>query len=336
MSPPIPSNMRAIVVEKYGSPDDAFVIKSVPTPVVEPGRVLIRVRAFGVNHAEMHMRRGEWAEDMPIIGIECVGTVVASPDGKFATGTPVATFMGGLGRTINGSYAQYTSARVNNVVALDPDAVDRLGWANVAAIPETYATAWSCVAQNLEVSKGDRLLIRGATSALGKAALKLAIQAGAEVTATTRKEERFGELENIGAKEVLQESPGLAEKVAGRKWDKVLELVGSSTVVSSLKLVKKGGRLCLAGWLGGLEPIKEFNPLLQMPSSVHFSLFGSFVLGEEDFPVSDIPLGDILRMISDGKFEAKPARVFKFEEIAEAHKVMEANEANGKMVVLVE
>src|ERR1700733_8257979 len=111
--------MKAIVLEGFGDTSH-LVIKEVDKPKPTEGFVLIRIKAFGVNHAEIHMRRGEWAEAMPIIGIECVGIVEACPTGQFAPGTAVAALMGGLGRTINGTYAEYTNAPVSNVVSFGP------------------------------------------------------------------------------------------------------------------------------------------------------------------------------------------------------------------------
>src|SRR5215475_1214722 len=92
-----PDTMNAILVEEFGAPE-VLKMKKVPTPEPEPGRAIIKIKAFGINHAEMYMRRGEWAESMPIIGIECAGVVVACPGGEFDIGTPVVTLMGGLGR----------------------------------------------------------------------------------------------------------------------------------------------------------------------------------------------------------------------------------------------
>jgi NADPH2:quinone reductase len=331
------SNMKAIVVDTFGPPSN-LIIKDVPKPEPRLGQVLIRIKAFGLNHAELYMRRGEWPEAMPIIGIECVGIVEACPDDSFAPGTAVAALMGGLGRTINGSYAEYTVAPTRNVVALAGSMENLpLPWEHVAAIPETYATAWLCLFGNLELKKGQTLLVRGATSALGRAALNLAVQLGARVTATTRSSERHSILTDAGAEVVEKEGPGLAERLElpdKSKFDAVLELVGNRTLLDSLTLVRRGGRLCLAGWLGGLDPIPEFNPLLQMASGVHFSFFGSFVFGQESFPLSEVPLQDIVKMVADGKFEAKPSHVFHFDDIQEAHRVMEGNEANGKLVAL--
>lgn len=308
-----------------------------PTPA--HGTALIHVKAFGLNHAEMHMRRGEWAESMPIIGIECVGTVVSCPSGEYLPGTVVAALMGGLGRTINGSYAEYTVAPVRNVVALaESEEVLPMAWEQIAAIPESYSTAWMCLFGNLEVKAGQRLLLRGATSALGRAAVNLAAERGVRTTATTRAPERHGaELLRMGVEAVEKEGVGLPERmghIKEGKFDAVLDLIGNSTLLESLTLLRRGGKLCLGGWLGGLSPIHEFNPLLQMASGVHFSFFGSFVFGNEEFPLSEVPLGKIVRMVADGKFDAKPSRVFRFDRIQEAHQVMEAGEANGKMVAL--
>src|SRR5262249_3460097 len=114
----------------------------------------------------------------------------------------------------------------------------------------------------------------------------------------------------------------------------VLDLVGNSTILDSLAMLRRGGRACLAGWLGGLAPIADFNPLLQMASGVYLTFFGSFVFGTPGFPPSDVPLQEIAQQVAAGRLKARPARVFGFEEIREAHRVMEAGEAGGKMVVV--
>jgi NADPH:quinone reductase len=100
-------------------------------------------------------------------------------------------------------------------------------------------------------------------------------------------------------------------------------------------MLRRGGRACLAGFLGGLGPVPDFSPLLQMSSGVHFSFFGSFVFGTPGFPSSDVPLQAIAGDVAAGRYKARPARVFPFEDIREARRVMEANQANGKMVVTV-
>jgi NADPH:quinone reductase-like Zn-dependent oxidoreductase len=279
----------------------------------------------------MHMRRGEWAEAAEVSGIEGVGLVKSCPGGEFPVGAKVAALMGGLGRTINGSYAEYTRAPVSNVALIESD----LPWAELAAIPETYATAWTCLFRNLEIAQGQTLVIRGATSSFGQAAINLAVNAGVRVIATTRKRERFAMLEELGADRVELEGPDLSTRIAeAKQLDAVLDLVGNSTILDSLDMLRRGGRACLAGWLGGLDPIADFNPLLQMASGVYLTFFGSFVFGTPGFPLSDVPLQTIAAQVAAGRLKAKPSRVFQFEEIREAHRVMEAGEAGGKMVVV--
>src|ERR1700730_11505839 len=141
--------MRAIVIEKFGGPE-GLVLRELPDPEPKPGHVVIQVKAFGVNHAEMHMRKGEWAEAAEISGIECVGLVKSCPDGQFPVGTKVAALMGGMGRSIKGSYAEYTRVPATNVVRIE----SKLPWADLAVIPESYATAWTCLHRNLELAEG--------------------------------------------------------------------------------------------------------------------------------------------------------------------------------------
>ena len=193
-----------------------------------------------------------------------------------------------------------------------------------------------CLYGNLEIAKGQTLVIRGATSALGRAAVDIAVDAGAHVIATTRKKQRFETLKELGAHRAEIETPDLSELIPERKRiDAVLDLVGNSTFMDSLRMLRKGGRMCLAGWLGGLDPVNNFNPLLQMPSGVYFTFFGSFVFGTPDFPLSEVPLQAIVDKAAAGIYKAKPARVFQFDEIRKAHEAMESNQAGGKMVVRI-
>lgn len=322
--------MKAVVLDGFGGLE-ALVHRDIPKPEPLPGTVVIRIMAFGVNHAEMHMRRGEWAEAAPVSGIECVGIVDACPGGEFAVGSKVAALMGGMGRTINGSYAEYTRVPVTNVAPIESD----LPWAELAAIPETYATAWTCLFRNLDIQRGQTLVIRGATSSFGLAAVNMAVNAGVKVIATTRSAARFDKLKALGVAHCEIERPDLSKHLADSKQiDAVMDLVGNSTMLDSLAMVRRGGKVCLAGWLGGLDPIPDFNPLLQMSSGVYLTFFGSFVFGTPQFPLSDVPLQSIAADIAAGRYQAKPSRVFRFEDIREAHRVMEANEANGKMVVV--
>jgi NADPH:quinone reductase-like Zn-dependent oxidoreductase len=208
--------------------------------------------------------------------------------------------MGGLGRTINGSYAEYTRATVGGVAQIQSD----LLWEELAALPETYATAWTCLFRNLELVKGQRLLIRGATSSFGLAALNMAVDAGAKVIATTRNRDRFKKLEGLGAHRVELEGPDLSSRIAEAKQiDSILDLVGNSVILDSLRILRRGGRACLAG---DLAPIADFNPLLQMASGVYLTFFGSFVFGTPGFPLSDVPLQEIAKKVEQVQCKIVP------------------------------
>lgn len=322
--------MKAIFLSNPGHPS-IYVFKDIPIPEPLLGHAVIQIKAFGLNHAEVHMRHGEWSEIHEISGIECVGIVHSCPGNEFAVGTKVAALMGGMGRTTPGSYAEYTRVRVGNVVSIESD----LGWEELAAIPESYATAWSALFRNLELKEGQRVLIRGGTSSPGHAAINLAVNAGAKVTATTRNLERAPLLKDVGAQEIVLEGPQLSKRLPYKTFDAVLDLVGNSVVMDSLEVPRRGGRVCIAGWLGGLDPIKDFNPLLQMPTGVHLSFFGSPHFGMPGIEVSDVPLQKIAGDVAKGHYKAKPSQVFRFEDITKAHEALEQGRGNGKIVVKV-
>jgi NADPH:quinone reductase-like Zn-dependent oxidoreductase len=200
--------MKAIVIKQYGGPE-VLAVEERPMPEAKMEQILIEVKAFGINHAEIYFRQGAWGDVAEISGIECVGVVKADPSGQFQAGQKVIAIVDGMGRSINGSYAEYTVVPASNVAPVSTD----LSWEELAAIPESYATAWSCLHGNLALKPGQTVLIRGATSALGQAAINIAAHLGAHVITTTRNAERVTGLEVIGAKEVLIETPGLQLRV---------------------------------------------------------------------------------------------------------------------------
>jgi len=326
-------SMKAIVISTYGGPE-VLAVTELPSPVPATGEVLIRVRAFGLNHAEAYMRSGAWGPVAQVPGIECAGTVEADPGGLLAPGTPVVALLGGMGRTRNGSYAELVTVPSGNVLPV----VTELPWPALAALPEVYATAWAGLHQNLGLRPGQTVLVRGATSALGQAAVNVAAGEGATVIATTRDKDRAALLSSIGAAEVLIDDGNLAAQIEGngRQVDCVLDLIGNSALRDSLRVVRTRGKVCQLGFLGGLAPVSDFNPLTDLPSGVQLSFYGSaFVLGTEHFPLADIPLQRMIDLAENGRYQAKPVRVFSFDQVAEAHRVMEEGQAGGKMVVTV-
>lgn len=323
--------MRAIVIKQYGGPE-VLAIEQRPAPEPKPGHVIIEVKAFGLNHAEIYFRKGAWGDVAEISGIECVGVVKDDPDRRFSPGQKVMALVGGMGRSIDGSYAELAQVPSSNVIAIKSD----LAWPDLAAIPESYATAWTALNDNLALAAGQSIVIRGATSALGQAAVNIAAHAGARVIATTRNADRTAMLEALGAKQVLTEQPELSKSVLERYplgIDSVLDIVGNTTVLDSLAMLRRGGRVCLVGFLGGGGPL-ALEPVFQIPSGRHLNVFASvLVTGTPEFPLSDIPFQAIVDRVADGSYKAKPAKVFGFEKIQDAHRLMESNRAGGKIVV---
>jgi len=326
--------MKAIVITAPGGPE-VLAVRDLPDPVPADGEILIRVRAFGLNHADAYMRSGAWGKVAQVPGIECAGTVAADLTGRLAVGTPAVAILGGMGRTRNGSYAELVTVPAPNVVPVRTS----LDWTSLVAIPEVYATAWSALFGNLDLRPGQTVLVRGGTSALGQAAVNIAAGAGLTVLASTRRADAAGLLQGIGAAAVLTDDGRLADEVAGRELavDGVLDVVGNAVLRDSLRVVRPRGRVCQVGFLGGLAPVDGFDPLADLPSGVQLSFYGSaFVLGTADFPLAAVPLQEMIAKAEAGAYQAKPSRVFGFGELPEAHRVMEAGTAGGKMVATVD
>jgi NADPH:quinone reductase-like Zn-dependent oxidoreductase len=237
-----------------------------------------------------------------------------------------------MGRTRNGSYAEYTCVPVQNVFPLQTD----LDWVDLAAIPESYATAWSCLFANLRMKLGQVLFVRGGTSALGQAAINIARGEDVTVITSTRSASKVALLTELGASRVLLENRKLSEVVRDAYpdgIDGVLDIIGNSTLLDSLRMARKGGRVCVAGFLGGFEPI-AFDWLAHMPFGVDVNAFASLLFGTKDFPHSDIPMQLIVDRVANGTYKTRPVKVFPFEQLPDAHRLMESNSANGKIVVV--
>lgn len=186
----IPERMKAVVLSEP-TRAEAVCLTEVPVPEVRPGWVLVKIHAFGMNHSEQILRQSEIRADYikkPVIpGIECVGEIVDPSDSRFQTGQKVAALMGGMGRSFDGSYAEYALLPSHHVFAVSSD----LPWEELAAVPETYFTAWGSLFEGLNLKPEDTLLVRGATCALGYAAIQIAKALGCQVIATTHKKEKL-------------------------------------------------------------------------------------------------------------------------------------------------
>ncbi|MDE7096001.1 MAG: zinc-binding dehydrogenase, partial [Muribaculaceae bacterium] len=303
----------------------------IPEPDVKPGWVLIKVKAFGINHSEVLLRQFEVAQpyiNKPIVpGIECVGEVVDPSDSGMRKGQRVIALMGGMGRSFNGSYAEYALLPLRIVFSVDSN----MDWTELAAIPETFYTAYGSLVTSLQLSVEDVLLIRGGTSTVGLAALQLAKAIGAKVVATTRSERKAGMLRVYGADDVVLEGEGFLkrflEKYPGGAT-KVLELIGASTIRESLKLTALHGMVCHTGLLGGVFGLNDFDPIKEIPSGVYLTGFYS------NYPAQP-QITDMMRLIDKGNIHPIIARQFTLEQIGEAHLLAEQRGQIGKIVVTV-
>ncbi|MGW6982194.1 zinc-binding dehydrogenase [Streptomyces sp. NPDC054932] len=186
-----------------------------------------------------------------------------------------------------------------------------LGWADLAAVPEVYAAAWSGLFGNLDLRPGETVLVRGATSSLGQAVVNLTVDYGATVIAAPRDPLRAPLLKELGAADVLIDDCALVTQVAEREigLDAVFGVVGNSVLRDSSALVRPRGRTCQLGFLGGLESVRDLDPIADLPSGARLSFFGSaFVLGTPAFPLTGVPLEEMYAKVEAGVLQARSAR----------------------------
>ena len=332
--------MRAFVVHDAGGPE-ALKLEVVDDPTPAEGWVLIDIEGFGLNRAEAITRAGGSGNAVPfprIIGIECVGTVIDGGGTDLRPGQTVAAAMGGLGRAHDGSYAEQTLARRANVFPLTTD----LDWATLAAIPETFFTAWGCLRESKvigpdggTIGQQARVVVRPGASALGLAITQLVNGLGGEVVGVTRSEGKVGRLLEAGMVEVVVSDNTVADTVMAR-WSggptAIIDTIASdASIADDLSMLADGGVVCLAGSLAdsyGSAPSSTAAAAFARPDVTFYSSETIDAATETKI------LQSMVDRVAAGDYEVNIDTVFGFDELVEAHRQMEANRFAGKAVVL--
>jgi NADPH2:quinone reductase len=322
------STMRAIVLDAPGPPD-ALTIRELPVPIPAAGWVLIKVKAFGLNRSELHTRLGlaSGVTFPRVLGIEAVGVVAQCPGGEFPDGQQVAAMVGGMGRTFDGGYAEYTCVPASQVIAFRSD----LEWSTLGAAPEMLQTAYGSLTIGLDAQPGQSILIRGGTSSVGMATAILAKQRSITVLSTTRNPNKSAALTDIGVDHVLIDDGNVASQVreiVPGGVDAALELVGTPTLPDTLRSTRELGVVCFTGMLSNVWTVPDFYPIDYIPRGVRLTAYGG--------DVHDLPqrvLQDFLDAVAVGDAALPIDHVYEFDQIVEAHAAMEAGGAAGKLVV---
>jgi NADPH:quinone reductase-like Zn-dependent oxidoreductase len=328
------TTMRAAVCVRAGGPD-VLQVRELPVPAIREGWSLVRVMGAGLNRSELRTRQGHSpAVTFPrVLGIECVGIVAASADPSLPEGTTVAAVMGEMGREFDGGYAEYALLPSSLLMPV----TTTLPWDVLAALPETYLTArGSLDALGIAAGSQERLLIRGGTSSVGMAAASIASAYGARVAATTRRPAKAGSLSAAGVEHVIVDDGDSVAASVQAIWpngpDYVLDLVGASTLADSLRLVRRGGTVCMTGSLSGWL-IPDFEPVATIPSGTRLTAFHSNdCAGSQGAAV----LQRVIREVEAGVYRPNVDRVFGLGDIVAAHRYMEDSQATGKVVVVPE
>lgn len=316
--------MKAIIIKEAGSPDN-FIYEEVPTPKVKPGWSLVKIKGFGINHSEIFTRKGlSPSVKFPrILGIECVGIIAqTSDDKKLPVGQKVISIMGEMGRAFDGSYAEYALLPNKQLYPIKTE----LDWATLAAIPETYYTAFGSLL-NLQINKNDSVLVRGGTSGVGIAFTKLikAKYPQIKLAGTSRNLSKEKQMEAVGYDEVIVDQDG--ELQTDKKFDKILELIGPKTVKDTFKHTNDCGIVCSTGELGNEWYLNKFDPIMDIAPNAYLTSFYSDNVDQNK-------IDQMLSYIEKYHVDARPEKVFDLKHVADAHRYLEGKHSFGKVVVV--
>jgi NADPH:quinone reductase len=262
--------MRAVRLIKTCLSEELQII-DVPIPLVIPDWVLVRIKAFGVNVFEVNPQDGLNINLPRIPGLECVGEIVDPSNSHYKVGQRVCAFMGGMGLSFDGSYAEFCLLPEKNVFAVNTD----LTWNEMAAVPLTWFTAWSSLFKSLQLKSDDTFLVHGGTSAFGIAAIQIAKNIGCKVLATTKQKERLNFLASCGATPLL-DNHLLSQQLTDFGFDsvdKVLELVMPANINDCITQMTKNSTICYSGNFGNYGTIYGFDLVEKIRTNCTFFPF---------------------------------------------------------------
>lgn len=317
--------MKAVKIYQAGGPEQ-LIYQDVPTPDIKEGWSLVKIKGFGINHSEIFTREGKSPSvQFPrILGIECVGEVAQSSTPALAVGQKVISIMGEMGRAFDGSYAEYVLLPNEQIYPVHTD----LDWTTLAAIPETYYTAFGSL-QQLRIAPQDRVLVRGAGSGVGVAFAQLLKAHFPHVVlhGSTRNPAKATRLQAVGFDEVITEADGKIQ--TDQSYDKILELVGPATLRDSFSHINEHGIVCNTGQLGNIWCVNDFDPIIELKNNSYLTAFYS---GN----VSQAKLDAMFDYIRQFNVKILIERVFTLEQVPEAHRFLQSADGFGKVVVVNE
>lgn len=308
-----------------------------PTPTTRPGEVLVRVRATGVNRADLFQRRGFYPApdgappDVP--GLEFAGEVAEVGDGVTAWRMGDRVF----GITAGGAYAQYLSVHAGTVARI-PDGID---WVSAAAVPEAFITAFDALVTQGALRSGERVLITAVGSGVGLAAIQVTRAMGAVPYGTTRSPAKLERAREIGLVDgmVCADGPG-GMAAAMREWsrgsgaDVVLDLVGGPYVPAAIDALAARGRLFLVGTIAGRRVELELGPVLSKRLTIRGTVLRGRPISEKIAAVRAFST-HLVPLLEDGRIRPVVEAVFPLEQAREAHELVESNRTFGKVVLEV-
>ncbi len=326
--------MKAVVQDAPGGPDVLHLAEA-PDPVPGSGEVLIRVRAAGVNRADLLQRMGRYPPPdgaSEILGMELSGEVAAlGPDTHgFAEGDRVMALVPG------GAYASLSVAPAGTVLPIP----DPLGWSEAAAVPEAFLTAWMNLVELGRLAAGETVLIHAGASGVGSAAVQLAREMGARVAVTAGSAEKLEFCRALGAEIVSNRhrddfTEVVRAATGGRGVDLILDFVGVPYWERNLTALARGGRLVLIGFLGGSQGEVDLGPVMRK----NLTVTGTTLRGSP--PDLKAKIARDLAAFAFPRFAGERLRVpvdraFPLAEAPAAHRYMAENRNAGKIVLTVE